>query len=527
MDIQGYRVFYLDPEEDINSLLLELGKITSEKIALVSDQHVNVFYSRVNIQLLEKYLKEWGKELVFVSTEHRLIRLILETNFQIFPDLEALEQNEPIVDINAPLVTALSTEELLPQVLTEETMDEFQVEVPMYRTRRRRGNPGRKILISLFALAILAGLFWLYNELPLVTVEVRPTINNLEKNLEIICEHGLAQVRSEEKKIPLLTNMFDVSGSIKIPTTGRKRIGFTRAEGVVTFLNHQNKAVTVPTGTILKTGTGIKYKTVKAVTVPKLSVEYYMGEVLATKAGRAEVKIIALEAGTSGNIAKERITQFEGNDYGLKLLHPEPTKGGSDREEMIVTQSDLDRAMMNLEVKLKGLINEKIQNELGTDYLVLQDLLNFQLETVQANQQVDAKAEELTVSGKMIAYGYHLLKDDLRVVTKELFLAEMPKNYTLNSDSIQITDVKAQLVEDSLLKISLQTVGQVIAQINSEDIVNQLKGQTIEYAEGILSKMKEIRYYDIFSNGKSRIPKFNFGVRVIVLEPGDVEEGSI
>ncbi|MCG8642772.1 MAG: baseplate J/gp47 family protein, partial [Desulfobacterales bacterium] len=389
------------------------------------DQHVNVFYSRVNIQLLEKYLKEWSKELVFVSTEHRLIRLVLETDFQIFPDLDALEQNEPILDINAPLVTSLPTEELLPHVINDDDMDEFQVEVPMYRTRRRKGSPARKILVSLFALAILAGLFWVYKELPIVTVEVRPTIQNLEKGLEIICEHGLTQVRSEEKKIPLLTNMFDVSGSIKIPTTGRKRIGFTRAEGVVTFLNHQNKAVTVPSGTVLKTGTGIKYKTVKEVTVPKLSVEYYMGEVLATKAGRAEVKIIALEAGTSGNIAKERITQFEGKDYGLKLLHPEPTKGGSDREEMIVTQADLDRAIMNLETTLKDMISEKIHNELGSDYLVLQDTLNFQLETVQADQQVDAKAEELTVNGKMIAYGYHLLKDDLRVITKELFLAEM------------------------------------------------------------------------------------------------------
>lgn len=524
MNIRGYRIFYLDLEEDINSLLTTLGQEKAKKLALVVDQRSTIFNSRINLQLLQKYLADWEKELVFISQEVRLIRLVLETDLKIYPDLEALKLDEPIVDLDSPMVTSLSTEELLGE-LDSEADDE--ITSPMYRSKRYQKSWPSRLVISLLALLILGGLTWFYVGFPMVTVEISPAIKQLEKELQITCEYGLEQVRIAERKVPLLTFRSDVEGQVQVMTTGRKRIGFTRAEGVVVLINNQAKEVNLPAGTQLKTSTGVSFKTVEKVTVPKVQGEYMLDLLVGTKAGKSEVKIVALEAGSNSNVASGRITQFVGKNFGLQVINPEATRGGADREEMMVTQKDLDRTISDLEVELKKLVKDQLAKEIGADYLVLEETLRYELENVQIDHHLDEPAEEITASGQIIASGYLLLKDDLRVITEELYLADLPENHTLYSSGIQISKIDLlERAEDSI-QLNLEAVAQVVAQIKTSTIADQLKGQTIEYADGLLSKMKEIRYFRILADGKSRIPKFTFAIRVLVRDPTEAEGRSI
>ncbi len=527
MNIRGYRVFYLDPEEDINSLLTELKQVSAEKLALVVDQRSNVFNSKINLQLLQKYLKDWDKELVFVSQEMRLIRLVLESDLKLYPDLDALKNDEQITDIESPIVTSLSTEELLPELGAVE-YDETEMAPTMSRSaRRRKARWGRRIVVALFAIVLLAGLAWVYIGFPLVTVEVSPSVRKWERELEVICDYNLEQVRVDERKIPLITFNSDVEGQAVVATTGSKKIGFTRAEGVVLFANTGNQAITVPAGTVLRTGTGVKFKTVQEVTVPKVQVQEIAGMMVGTTVGTAEVNIVALEAGTAGNVSSGRITQFDGKDYGLQVRNPEATRDGKDREEPVVTQADLDRVISKLEEELKNSIKVQWDKEIGSDYLVLEDTLQYEMGDVKIDHSVDEDAEEITATGKILASGYLLLKDDLRVITEQLYIAEMPESYELYSSGIQISELQAVIQEDETIKVKLKTVGQVVAQIRSEEITEKLKGQTVEYADQLLRKMNEIRYFQILTGGKTRIPKFTFAIRVLVRNPTESEEGSI
>lgn len=524
MKIRGYRVFYLDLEEDINSLLTTLGQESSEKLALVVDQRSMIFNSRINMQLLQKYLEDWGKEWVFVSQEMRLIRLVLETDLKIYPDLEGLKRDEPIIDVDSPIITSLSKEELLGETVQS---TDAEPSVPMYRSKRYQARWKRRLILAVIALLILGGLTWFYIGFPIVTVEVSPTINKLEKNLAITCEYGLDQVLISEQKIPLLTFRSDVAGQVNVKSSGRKKIGFTRAEGVVVLINNQAKEVILPAGTKLKTSTGITFKTVEKVTIPKVQGEYMLDVLVGTKAGKGEVKIVALEAGSLSNVASGRITQFDGQNYGLQVINPEATRGGSDREEMIVTQKDLDQTIRELEIELKKLIKAQLIKEIGSDYLVLEDTLYYEMENVETDHHVDEQAEEITASGQIVASGYLLLKDDLRVITEELYLSDLAANYTLYSSGIQISKIELIKQEQDSIQLNLTAQAQVVAQIKTTAIADQLKGQTMEYADGILRQMKEIRYFRILADGKSRIPKFTFAIRVLVRDPTEAEGRSI
>lgn len=532
MEIRGYRVIYLDPEEDINSLLAELNQANAERLALVVHGRSNMFTSKINIQLLERYLKDWKKELVFISPEERLIRMVLESKLKIYPDLEALERDELITDLKAPIVTSLPTEVLIPEIVPPENAGIAKTEEPpMLRSRRRQRSTWRMIAVGVVALLVLVGLGWVYFSFPMITVEVSPSVETMVKNLKVTGELGLEQIKLTDARIPLQSfKSYDVQSETSVATTGRKRVGFTRAEGTVTFVNNQSKAVQVSEGTVVKTSNGTKFKTVQAVTVPALTVEYmslnHKKIPVGNKAGRANVAIVALEAGTSGNVGSGQITQFAEKNAGLVVVNQSATRGGTDKEEMVVVQADLDKAMGELEKKLKALVDEDLSKEVGQNYIILKDSLQFEMNNVEVNHHVDEYAQEITAKGQMVATGYLLMKDDLRIVTREMFLADLPAHFKLRTNDIEIQEVATRAEKNGSVEVNLKASALVEASIDPARIVDQLKGQTVEYANGVLSKMKEIKYFRIRAGDKARIPALKFAIRVVVNEPEE-KKGSI
>lgn len=532
MEIRGYRVIYLDPEEDINSLLAELTQSHADRLALVVHGRSNIFMSKINIQLLERYVKDWKKELVFVSPEERLIRIVLESKLKIYPDLEALEQDEPITDIKAPLVTSLPTEVLIPEIVPPENTGSTPAgESPMLRTRRRQRSVMRRAIVAAVALLVLVGLGWVYFSFPLITVEVSPSVETMAKTLKVTGELGLEQIKLNDGRVPLQSfKSYDVKADVSVPASGRKKVGFTRAEGTITLVNNQSKAVNLPEGTVVTSGTGTRFKTIQAVTVPALETEYMTLNSkkipVGNKAGRANVGIVALDAGTSGNVGSGQITKFADKNNGLLVVNQSATKGGTDKEEMVVVQADLDQVMAGLEKKLRGLVDADLAKEVGQNYIILKDSLQYEMNNVDVNHHVDEHAEEITAKGQMVATGYLLMKDDLRIVTREMFLADLPAQYRLRTNDIQIQDMVTRAQENGSVEVHLKASALVEASINPAKIVEQLKGQTVEYANSVLSKMKEIKYYRILSGDKTRIPALKFAIRVIVSDP-EKEKGSI
>lgn len=532
MEIRGYRVIYLDPEEDINSLLAELNQSNAERLALVIHGRSNIFTSKINIQLLQRYLKDWKKELVFVSPEERLIRIVLESKMKIYPDLGALEQDEPITDVKAPIITSLPTEVLIPEIVPPQNAGNTPVEEPpMLRTRRRQRSMTRRVVAAVVALLVLVGLGWVYFMFPMITVEVSPSVETMVKNLTVIGESGLEQIKLNDRRVPLQTfKSCDVKTDVTVPTTGRKRVGFTRAEGSVTFVNNQAQAVKVSEGTLVKTSTGVQFKTVQAVTVPALATEYMTLNnkkiPVGNKAGRANVGIVAVNAGTSSNVGSGQITQFGAKNNGLVVINQSATTGGTDKEEMVVAQADLDKAMSELEKKLKTLVDQDLAKEVGQNYIILKDSLQFKMNNIEVNHHVDEYAGEITTQGEMVATGYLLMKDDLRIVTREMFLADLPVQYKLRTNDIEIQDLATRTQGDGSVEVQLKASALVEASIDPAQIVEQLKGQTVEYATSILSKMKEIKYFRILAGDKARIPALKFAIRVVVNEPEE-EKGSI
>lgn len=527
MEIRDYRVLHLDPEEDINGLLNELGQNAAQKIALVVHRRSNVFNSRINIQLLQRYLKEWQKELVFVSPEERLIRLVLETSLKIYPDLQALEDDEPVTSIEGPLVTSLPTEMLLPRSTRPEHAADVPADIPMYRSMRRRRSTIRKLGMVLMGLLILAGLGWFYFAFPVVTIVVSPKVQKLDKNIQLMGVNGLKQISISECKVPLNNFKQDVDGEVTVATTGKKRIGFTLASGKVTILNDSTQAVTLPAGTILKTASGVKFKTEHAVTVPKTRPVYNAGVAIGTRAGDAAIDVIALEPGSEGNVAAHQISIFGTEKRKLRVINWKPTTGGTDKEEPIVAQADLDNVMRKLEVELKGNIAADLSKELGKEYLILQDTLQFEMNSVEVNHHVDENAQNLTAKGKMRATGYLLTKSDLGTIAKEVYLAQLPELFQLHSRDIQIADISTKVQNKGTVLVTLKASGTVRAQVETNRIAQLVRGQTVEYANTLLSQMRELNDFYIPADKKSRLPRFGFGIRVVVRELEDTEKGSI
>ena len=84
----------------------------------------------------------------------------------------------------------------------------------------------------------------------------------------------------------------------RTPATGRKIVGISRAVGAVTLINQSQSEAAVAKGTILETGSGILFRTTKDVVVPAVTTQYFMDIPTGLTAGKAEVEIEAVEAGS-------------------------------------------------------------------------------------------------------------------------------------------------------------------------------------------------------------------------------------
>ena len=81
------------------------------------------------------------------------------------------------------------------------------------------------------------------------------------------------------------------------PATG-KRIDLTKAKGEVRFENRDPTSTNrIPSGSIVRTGSGIRFRTLVTITVPRAEL---VG--LTIFPARASVKITAVEGGPDGNV---------------------------------------------------------------------------------------------------------------------------------------------------------------------------------------------------------------------------------
>ncbi len=121
---------YLEPDEEITSVIDKLKDLSDHKVAIVVPKNGTLFQSLINLKLLAKEAKEQGKEVVIVSTNRVGQRLAQQVGFTTYNSLGtvATEPEKAASVLAKPAVPVAAPE---PIVIDGVQVNQYNPDVPV------------------------------------------------------------------------------------------------------------------------------------------------------------------------------------------------------------------------------------------------------------------------------------------------------------------------------------------------------------------------------------------------------------
>jgi len=359
--------------------------------------------------------------------------------------------------------------------------------------QRREDPPSsswkERLVIILLILGASLGL--LYYQMPKATISVTPQVLQLSEDL-VFEFSQLAGVDLKKASI-MLTR--------KTAATGRQQIGITKAKGVITLVNQNDTNVTVPKGTVVQTGSGISFVTVKDVEVPALTTNYFMDVPIGLIAGQAEVEIEAVELGSSGNVAAGRITTIKGFD--LNVRNPDPTNGGDDAILHIASEDDLVRVKNLVKQDAPKLALDALFQQIGTGF-VLEETMEFDLDWLEETA-IGQETNEVYASAMSKGQVYTVYLDILGKHLNQALQNIVPEGFQIQADSIAFSDLKVTKEQD--WQIILEVQAKALGNIDSNYLAQVLAGADEEDLQAVVAGFPNIANISVTDYSGKRLPR--------------------
>ncbi len=493
--MSNYIKVYIDPDVSLNELLKKIKLTKKDKIIIIVHRKSPIFIGEVNIELIKSYAQEEEKELIFITNVKKMKNILLKAGFNVYPSLSALKEQDSIEE---------------KEEIKKPKVDNYSQ--PKRESKKRKKG---KIILGL-ASCLLVAVVWLYFAFPVITIELKPKIKEKLLVSQISAINNIESSTANSRNLSLITKEVEVSDEIVISTTGRKKIGVERATGVLTLINSKRESITIPKGLKISTRNGVKFKTSKKVVVPAANVEKFMDVVVGLKAGRAEVDIEAVYKGEKGNVSSGRIVNFVDDKYQVKIINPESTNGGRNQIVKVVRQADIKEGISQAKKRLikqaKSLLEEKYNNET----LFFKDDINLEDPIFEVEQQVGDLSEELKIKSRAKIKGFGVEKEGLKRLVFNLYKESLADNFSLNNSQITIKEVEVDDISKNKVELRVKSLGQIIAKVNQETIINKLLGIKVEEAKEILDNMLEIEAYQIKPVNQVNLPQFKYGINLVI-----------
>ncbi len=349
---------YVESEEEIPEVVERLRRTNDSDTVLVLPARSRVGQSRFNFQLLRNYASRMGKQVTVVCDDPAVQKMASETGFQVFGTLG--RRGEGI----APAPPAPEEPRKWWQRKSPRLEPHIGVVAPtkLITKSATELKPGR-FLVYMAMLAIgLVGISAAAVFVPSASVTlIAQAAPFSERDVEIQAEPGKAPIH-------VRTSVVSRTDSQGFKTTGVKQVTLAPATGVVVYTNSYptpqcpglacgSPGIVVPYGQRLMNTNQVEFaQTSGNTTVPWNST--------------AQANVVAVIAGTVGNVGNDTITQIEGSQYsqncsgnhgGLCVTNPQATGNGTDPSSTpLMTEADFDAGRAQLEQSLHQEIAQQL-----------------------------------------------------------------------------------------------------------------------------------------------------------------------
>ena len=404
-------VIYIDVEDDITSIIGKVNDAKQKIVAIVPPKRIGAIQSAVNLKLVHRAAENADKRLVIISNNPALASLAASAgipvakNLQSKPELAsiaalAVDEDDDIIDgaelpvgehaaqaekstDSADLKDAAPLAAVSAGASTKSTRLKDGGKVPNFNTARKK-----IFIIAAAAIALIAFLVWAIMFAPSARIIITAKTSDSALSSRVTVGPTLAtDLRASTIKAETKTIKKDVS--IPFTATGKKDVG-EKATGQVRFSHQSLSSRTIPAGTELASSGGLTYVTNAAVTLPASTIS---ADCFPTAcAGTANGTVTASEGGSKYNAATGSLS---GTPSGVSATFISPTGGGTDKTITVVTQSDVDAVIDQVE---KAGQADAAKNELKAafkdDFIILDSSFKSDKSAVKPAPGVDQESAD-------------------------------------------------------------------------------------------------------------------------------------
>jgi hypothetical protein len=381
------------------------------------------------------------------------------------------------------------------------------------------------IVLAALGLVVLVGGVGAYVLLPSATIVVTPRLEDISLPAETVtADPAAAQPDAAARVIPAERVMNDVTVSDTFPATG-KRIEETTAEGVVRFSNLDFlRTNTVEAGAIVSTNAGVRFRTIKAVTVPRADL---VG--LTVFPGRVNVNVTAVEPGTSGNVEPNTIVVVpRGEDpQALKVVNPDAITGGTHEEFPQVVQEDVDAAVEALTARIAADTSTiAVAQAANPDRTVFEETLTIgePTPTVDPATLVDQEIESFELGMTAPATILAVDPGPVTAIAETLIRGRITPGHELVADSIRVTP-GAPVVDGQVITFPVTATAQQVAILDPAELRELVMGKQLDTARELLAPFGEVAL-TAWPDWVSSVPTLPDRVDVQIDRPVEVETSA-
>jgi hypothetical protein len=516
------QLLYLEPDDEITSVIRRLRGADVGRVVLVAPGRSRATSSVVALRLLARAAAESGRSVALVA-DASTRALAGEAGVAAFASVaDATSPTpspaEPMTPTRAPIhvVRGAGAARTQPGKLppaTDGLEETLAVHIPPPGPvdgrgavgRRRRGPPRLPLwpwLAAPLVVALAAGaaLF------PGATVRITPKT-----------------VAVGPVSVPLT---LDVAGnetgdleSTKSGIATGERLEEVPATGIVTFSNWNSFNVDVPQGTHVSVGGTTAFATVDRVTVPKRR------SFLNPEPGVKSVAVVAVEPGTSGNVAARAIDTIDDPSVKAALqgfldnpnrlvVNDEATTGGLETSHPVIQQVDIDAVVAVIQADLQQQLDDALAGDPDRLYVGAPE---SEVPTIEIPDDLLGTEDRATfeLRGTMSFDRAYASRGTAEEAASSAFLElgdVAPPGSAILVDSIAV-QLGSVTQSGDRLEVAASVTALAGTEIDEAKVRDQIAGKTLAEAQAELRPLGDIEI-DLWPSWVDRLPLLTFRIDI-------------
>ncbi len=504
------QLLYLEPDDEITSVIRRLRGADAGRVVLVAPGRSRATSSVVALRLLGRAAAETGRSVALVA-DASTRALAGEAGIAAFASVADATSGtpslaEPMTPTRAPIHVVRGAGGARPQparaIPATDGMDEtVAVHLPppagasgaSGRGRRRaRGLPRWPWLVALLVVALAAGAAVLPGATVRITAATTP-VGPISIPVSVdVAGHATGELEAN-----------------KSGTATGERLEQVQATGVVTFFNRSIGSVEIPEGTRVSVGGTIAFVTTQTINVP--------GGAFFGDPGQKSVEVVAIEGGTSGNVAAGAIDTIDDPNirFNRRVANADPTSGGSEIPHTVVQQADVDAVVEALESDLRAQLDAALAGEPDRLYVAAPA---DEVPSIDIPDDLVGKEDEATfeLSGTLTfdrAYGSRAQAEETASVAFLTLGEEVPPGTVIVPDSIHAELGPATLAGERL-ELTTSVTAAAAAKIDEAQVRDRIAGLTVPDAKAELDTLGEVDI-DLWPAWVDKVPLLDYRIDIV------------